>query len=838
MTNSSPQPPVDPGSKASETQGSTPAPANDSGSGAGGTQGLQKSITDFDAFVKLVAENLRYGSWTKRLVTIAGVAAVTLHPLSAGKVAEMVGVTELPKRYAMVFWAGLGGLSLGTVALAMATLPKKRGANADLGKDPYGAIKGLRSFEFRDAEIFAKLQRQRDVQDCYAAVTAPEFRIGVLMGESGCGKSSLLQAGVLPKLLGEAAAYRGVYVKFGDREPIAAVRAALKDLAMDTEGCDLLEVLEKASQTVGKPMVLLFDQFEQFFVQYKRQEERVAFIQSLKRWYDSELPVRILIGIRGDLADRLTEIQKILGYSLGPNESFRLNKFSPSQATAVLKVMAEAEGLSFDEGFVTELSKNELANREDGQISPVDVQVLAWMIVQQSDEELRAFGEKAFQRLGGMEGLLQRFLERTLHTRVGQVQRELTLKILLALTDRERNVRAGTLSIEELQTKLKTSGTVLDIAEAVDWLARSDVRLVTVVERETGRGYELAHERLILALLRVAKQELSEMEQANQLLERRVNEWLGNGKSERYLFSWKELRLLQRYRSQDALVWGRQPQWKDELLCRSQRRIRWSSGIVATPLVLTLLFVGWSQTTAGTMQWTRWQMISVSRRESLDLSLGRGRGNSITITGALAADLVTGVKNNPFPKFWMRWFAFEAISTENLSEIVKLTAEMEPQSAMQLLEQVSDVSQASRSPVVEAHMLAVISKAYGVLQKETKAQEVLSQALKLSESIEDDRSKFDALTSIAEAYIKTNDIKKAKRVLKTVYKSRYSCPLTDIYAEIGDFGKAFRSAQQCPIGNGEKVRALATILTLHAEQINPELKRLREKDTDSVETVP
>ena len=48
------------------------------------------------------------------------------------------------------------------------------------------------------------------------------------------------------------------------------------------------------------------------------------------------------------------------------------------------------------------------------------------------------------------------------------------------------------------------------------------------VQREDGRGYELAHERLIPALRRLAGRELSAADQADDLLDRRVDEWLGN----------------------------------------------------------------------------------------------------------------------------------------------------------------------------------------------------------------------------------------------------------------------------------------------------------------------
>lgn len=78
-----------------------------------------------ERFVKLVAETLRYGSWTKRIVTIAGVAFVALNPVTIGKGAEFFGVRELPKEYTTALCFGMGGLGVVAIGGAIVTLPKR-----------------------------------------------------------------------------------------------------------------------------------------------------------------------------------------------------------------------------------------------------------------------------------------------------------------------------------------------------------------------------------------------------------------------------------------------------------------------------------------------------------------------------------------------------------------------------------------------------------------------------------------------------------------------------------------------------------------------------------------
>ena len=120
----------------------------------------------------------------------------------------------------------------------------------------------------------------------------PEFRFGILSGESGCGKSSFLQAGLRPKLETYRIPHHCVYVKFSDEKPVETIKHAIADTlrmhAADLDGSDFLTVLKAATQATSKPILLLFDQFEQFFVHYKYRQEREPFIRALADWYEKD----------------------------------------------------------------------------------------------------------------------------------------------------------------------------------------------------------------------------------------------------------------------------------------------------------------------------------------------------------------------------------------------------------------------------------------------------------------------------------------------------------------------------------------------------------------------
>jgi hypothetical protein len=165
-----------------------------------------------------------------------------------------------------------------------------------------------------------------------------------------------------------------------------------------------------------------------------------------------------------------------------------------------------------DEAFVKELTIHELADREEGTVSPVDIQIFSWMLDGQKSSEERAFNRKAFQKLGGVEGLLERFLNRQLNARETEARRQAAIKVMLALTN--QNVRAGALSVKELKEKLSGIISGDAVEEAALWLARSEVRLITPIQEKTATLYELAHERIIPPLRRLISEDTEGLQKA------------------------------------------------------------------------------------------------------------------------------------------------------------------------------------------------------------------------------------------------------------------------------------------------------------------------------------
>ncbi|MBM7810147.1 nSTAND1 domain-containing NTPase [Saccharothrix algeriensis] len=160
-------------------------------------------------------------------------------------------------------------------------------ANPDEAHPPYA---GLAPYGTRDAEWF--FGRDRVLEDLEARITARRFV--AVFGASGAGKSSLLRAGLVPRL------------------PGTTVLTTPGELDVLPEKLDLTHDL------------LVVDQFEEVFTLCPDAEQRAAFVDALLT-----APCRVVLGVRADfyghcaqhprLVDALTDAQLLLG-PMGPEE--------------------------------------------------------------------------------------------------------------------------------------------------------------------------------------------------------------------------------------------------------------------------------------------------------------------------------------------------------------------------------------------------------------------------------------------------------------------------------------------------------------------------------------
>ncbi|MEU5311256.1 hypothetical protein [Streptomyces sp. NPDC021562] len=160
-----------------------------------------------------------------------------------------------------------------------AVAEEARPASARDGDSPY---QGLARFEYGDRDRF--FGRERLVEDVLALVA--EHRFAVLVGASGSGKSSLLRAGLLPRLASRGAEFR--LITPGPRP--AATHAGLLDPPPD-----------------GPERFVVVDQFEEIFTRCRDRADRWRFVDRLLAAREPAGRLRVVVAVGGSFHSLCTE---------------------------------------------------------------------------------------------------------------------------------------------------------------------------------------------------------------------------------------------------------------------------------------------------------------------------------------------------------------------------------------------------------------------------------------------------------------------------------------------------------------------------------------------------
>ncbi|MFE9450148.1 hypothetical protein [Streptomyces sp. NPDC006739] len=165
-------------------------------------------------------------------------------------------------------------------------------AAADRGDDDAPYL-GLARFGAGDRGLF--FGRERLVEDLLALVR--EHRFAALLGASGSGKSSLLRAGLVPRLE-QIVAERGWEAVLEVVTPGARPAATHLSLLTPRQG--------------GPERWVVVDQFEEVFTQCRDRADRWRFVDLLLAARDPGSGLRVVIAMRSDFHARCAEHRELL----------------------------------------------------------------------------------------------------------------------------------------------------------------------------------------------------------------------------------------------------------------------------------------------------------------------------------------------------------------------------------------------------------------------------------------------------------------------------------------------------------------------------------------------
>lgn len=300
-------------------------------------------------------------------------------------------------------WARASGLLVLAAVCALGYVAARHRAFRTCSAIPAGAaFRGLLPFQEADRDRF--YGRETDTAAFFDMIRHSDFRFGVLFGESGCGKTSLLRAGLLPKLWEEG--YVPVYCR-SYKDPLAAAleECRKRSHVNSIEGEPPKEYLTRVARELGATIVIVCDQFEEFFISHKSREEREPFLSFIAACHDADdIPVKFLVSMRSDFLYLInSELGGRIAEPLISSRLFHLRNFDEAQASEIIEKSARRAGLPFEGGLSRQVARD-LASGDV--VSPSEMQIVGEQL-----QSKRIYTLQGYRRAGGKEPLVHSFLE-------------------------------------------------------------------------------------------------------------------------------------------------------------------------------------------------------------------------------------------------------------------------------------------------------------------------------------------------------------------------------------------------------------------------------------------
>ncbi len=401
-------------------------------------------------------------------------------------------------------------------------------SNADLPLKFCRPYKFLDYYSEQDARLF--FGREAEVEAICSKILA--HRCFILHGRSGVGKSSILHAGIMPRL--KAHGHR-VFVLRSFTDPLQQMLSAVApdaELGIGEKSRSVVDALVAQLRLIpsGQSITFFFDQFEEFF-SLLAGDRRQQFIAGLARIFSNQtLPLRpasydlrggaglrLVFAMREDMLAEMSQLKSVVPEIF--HHEYRLLRLSREQAARAITEPASAVGCRFETSLVERL----LADLGDGGgIDPPQLQIVCDHLYDARDEDGR-LTLACYERLGTTSKILANYLERVLQ-RFNAADLQAAKEILTALLspDEQRLVLRLSDLLQTAAVPMRQDGEQ-SLHELME-----DLVAARVVRRrqQDGEGWiELAHDFLIPEVSRWLTTEVRELKRARGVLERAVENY-------------------------------------------------------------------------------------------------------------------------------------------------------------------------------------------------------------------------------------------------------------------------------------------------------------------------
>ena len=257
-----------------------------------------------------------------------------------------------------------GGLERLARRLREVALDAQGGFDWQKGRAPYP---GLMSFEAADAAIFFGRDDEirRAIERLNARRVQGGAKIFAVVGGSGSGKSSLLKAGVLPRIARDKENFLVLPAFRPGVDPLRELFNAFKTIdaglsrqrfdeaVTEPAALDLIDALRHAARAPQATVIIPIDQAEELFTRATA-ETRAAFFKQLSALLAADHPALAVLTLR---ADHLPDLQTAEGLT-ARFEHFLLNPMPIERLGLIVQGPARVAGLRAEDALVTAIARD------------------------------------------------------------------------------------------------------------------------------------------------------------------------------------------------------------------------------------------------------------------------------------------------------------------------------------------------------------------------------------------------------------------------------------------------------------------------------------------------
>ncbi len=363
--------------------------------------------------------------------------------------------------------------------------------------------KELQSFTESDKEFF--FGRKIEIEELLKKIS--KYNIVGLFGESGTGKTSLLNAGLIPSFKKDG--FVTVSVRCLDK-PIKRVREELFKTMKDKKvSAPLIEELVatdtfshliiKLKSIVEKEnlnLIIIIDQFEEIFTRARESEREQLSKGIIESLLLTSLKGKVyfLLSLREDYIGELWDWAHLYNLEDAWIHQYRIKRLSEEKAFDAIVQPLHTLGIKTDTKFVHQLI-SELQNIGDGLIYPPYLQIVCTELFEEykfqnsSSKPLIKFDQYLYRGTNTAETIIADYLSESMLKDLTEKEKIFAQNILDLLTGSE-GLRAF-LTIEDISRYLTMTN--YNAQHVIEHLIKKKI-VLSVIENDKVIGYELVHD--------------------------------------------------------------------------------------------------------------------------------------------------------------------------------------------------------------------------------------------------------------------------------------------------------------------------------------------------------